>query len=122
LTDVLGACREAYGRMAVSSEYGDPDDPEDVERLAAMSPYQLVRDGAAYPAVYVDCGDTDPRCPAWHGRKLAARVQEATASGRPVFLRVWASVGHGLATSKDTEIAQNTGWLAFLLDQLGLEG
>jgi len=118
--DVIGACRESYGRMAVSEEFGDPDDPVDVRRLASFSPYHLVTDGTAYPAVYLDVGDTDPRCQPWHGRKFAARLQAATTSGLPVLLRVWRNVGHGWATAKDVEVAQHTQWLAFVMDQLGM--
>jgi prolyl oligopeptidase len=120
LLDVLGACREPYGRAAVAEEFGDPDDPDDVARLATFSPYHLVRDGTAYPAVYLDVGATDPRCPPWHGRKLAARLQEASAGDEPILLRIWENVGHGWATARDTEIAQNTAWLAFVLDRVGL--
>lgn len=120
ILDLLGACREPYGRAAVAAEIADPDDPDDVARLATISPYHLVEDGTAYPAVYLDVGATDVRCPAWHGRKFAARLQEATASDRPVLLRVWADVGHGWATARDLEVRQHTAWLAFVLDQLGL--
>jgi len=118
--DVLGACREPFGRAAVVDELGDPDDADDAARLATFSPYQLVRDGTAYPAVYLDVGATDPRCPPWHGRKFAARLQEASSSEQPIFLRVWDNVGHGGATAKDAEIAQSTAWLAFVIDQLGM--
>jgi prolyl oligopeptidase len=120
LLDVLGACREPYGRAAIAEEFGDPDVREDVENLASFSPYQLIEDGVAYPAVYLDVGDTDPRCPAWHGRKFAARLQEATSSGRPVLLRVWENVGHGWATAKDVEVEEWSSWLAFVIDQLGM--
>jgi prolyl oligopeptidase len=120
ILDLIGACRSNYGRAAVAMELGDPDDPADVERLGTISPYQLVRDGTPYPAVFLDVGATDPRCPPWHGRKLAARLQEATSSGRPVLIRVWENTGHGEATDRHTEVAQETAWLAFTMEQLGL--
>jgi prolyl oligopeptidase len=118
--DILGSLRGTYGVFVVSRELGDPEDPDAVKRIASYSPYQLVRDGTPYPAVYLDAGDTDPRCPAWHGRKFAARLQEATSSGKPVLLRVWPNVGHGSATARDVELAQHTAWLAFVMDQLGM--
>jgi prolyl oligopeptidase len=126
ILDLVGACRDPYGRAAVAEELADPDDPADVAGLAAISPYHLVRDGTAYPAVYLDVGDTDARCPAWHGRKFAARLQEASAGrtgragDRPIFLRVWENAGHGWATPKDVEVSEHTAWLAFVIDQLGL--
>jgi len=120
LLDLFAWYREPFGRAGVAEELGDPHDPEEVARLASFSPYQLVEDGTAYPAVYVDVGATDPRCPPGHGRKFAARLQEATSSERPILLRVWDNVGHGGATAKDTEVAQSTAWLAFVIGELGL--
>jgi prolyl oligopeptidase len=120
--DLLGGCREPYLRWCFQSELGDPGDPDDIAHFAALSPYQAVVDGTAYPAVYIDAGATDPRVPAWQARKFAARLQEATTSNHPVFLRVWEHAGHGQATAADIGLAQTTGWLAFLIDQLGLGG
>jgi prolyl oligopeptidase len=118
--DVIGACREVYGRYAVIIEFGDPDNPDDVRRLAGYSPYHNVVEGTPYPAVYIDAGDTDPRCPPWHARKLAAALQAATSSDRPILLRVWENVGHGWATAKDVEVQEFTQMLAFLMDQLAM--
>jgi prolyl oligopeptidase len=118
--DLLGSCREPYGRVSVSPELGDPDSPDGVVRLAAISPYQLIEDGIAYPAVFIDAGATDPRCPPYNSRKFAARLQEANASEHPILLRVWDDVGHGGATSGERALAQNTAWLAFVMDQLGM--
>jgi prolyl oligopeptidase len=120
--DLVGACRHPYGRAAIAADIADPGDPEDVACLAAISPYHLVEDGVAYPAVFLDVGATDARCPAWHGRKFAARLQAATSSDRPVLLRVWDDVGHGWATPREVEVRQHTAWLAFVLDRLGLGG
>jgi prolyl oligopeptidase len=117
--DLIGACRGSYGKDVVAMEWGDPDDPDDVPRIASISPYQRVEDGTAYPAVFLDIGGSDPRSPAWHGRKFGARLQEATASDRPIFIRVWDDVGHGHATAKDAAVTQATAWLAFVIDQLG---
>jgi prolyl oligopeptidase len=118
--DLVGSCREPYGWSSVFPELGDPSDPDGVARLAAISPYHLVEDGTAYPAVFIDTGATDPRCSPRNGRKFAARLQEANASEHPIFLRVWDNVGHGAATTKEREIEQNTAWLAFVMDQLGM--
>ena len=41
----------------------------------------------------IDCGANDPRCPPWHGRKLAARMQAAGSGALPVLLRVRAGAG-----------------------------
>jgi len=49
---------------------------------------------------------------------VAARLQKATKSERPVLLRL-ESTGH-LAGSLDQTVDETTDWHAFLLDQLGL--
>jgi prolyl oligopeptidase len=118
--DLIGALRGHYGFVACAAEFCDPREPEEIRRMARFSPYQLVRDGTAYPAVFVVAGDTDPRCPPWHARKFAARLQAATSSDAPVLLHVFENEGHGWATDKDVAIDQATEWLAFVMQQLGL--
>ncbi|MFC9249779.1 prolyl oligopeptidase family serine peptidase [Amycolatopsis thailandensis] len=120
LLDLIGACRDGYGRFAISREFGDPDDAEEVRRLAGFSPYQLISDGTAYPAVFIDAGDTDPRCPPWHARKFAARLQAATASDKPVLCRIWRDVGHGWATDREIAVTENAETLAFAMKVIGM--
>jgi prolyl oligopeptidase len=120
LLDVIGACRDGYGNWVVRLEFGDPDDPDEVRRMAGFSPYHLVEDGVAYPPVFLDSGDTDPRCPPWHARKFAARLQAATTGPAPVLLRIWRNVGHGWATDKEVALTENTEWLAFAMKVLGM--
>ncbi|WP_158895740.1 prolyl oligopeptidase family serine peptidase [Amycolatopsis anabasis] len=118
--DLIGACRDGYGRFVVNTEFARIDDPDEVRRLAGFSPYHLVRDGVGYPAVFVEAGDTDPRCPPWHARKFAARLQAATTGGSPVFVRIWRDSGHGWATDKEVLLTQETEWLAFVAKTLGM--
>lgn len=121
ILDPIGACRDStYGRMAVVMELADPDDAADVRRLGTISPYHLIRDGVKYPAVFIDAGDTDPRCAPWHARKFAARLQAATGGESPVLLHIWENAGHGLATDKRIAIAEQTEWIAFTLRHLGV--
>jgi prolyl oligopeptidase len=122
MLDLIGACREPYGRMCVSMEYADITNPDEVRRLVGFSPYHLIRDGVIYPAVFLDCGATDPRCPPWHARKFAARLQRASPQGgAPVLLHVWENAGHGWATDPRVTIEQYSEWLAFVCIQLGIE-
>jgi prolyl oligopeptidase len=117
--DLIGHNRYPYGRM-MFEELVDVEDSEDVRRLATFSPYHLVREGVAYPAVFLEAGDTDPRAPAWHARKFAARLQRASSGAAPVLLHVWENVGHGFATDRNIAVLQNAEWLAFTLQQLGV--
>ncbi|MER8671464.1 prolyl oligopeptidase family serine peptidase [Mesorhizobium sp. M1156] len=83
----------------------------------AYSPYHLVEDGVAYPALLLVCGSEDVWCPPWHSRKLAARLQAATASSHPVLLRCWEGAGHIDPVSDPQQVAE---WLAFLMAELGM--
>jgi prolyl oligopeptidase len=119
--DLIGACRNAYGRSSTAIDRAtNTEDPEQARRLASISPYHLVRDGIRYPAVFVDAGDTDPRCPPHDSRKFAARLQRATAGDAPILVHVWEDVGHGWATAADIAVTQHTEWLAFALRHLGV--
>ncbi|MGH8211042.1 MAG: prolyl oligopeptidase family serine peptidase [Steroidobacteraceae bacterium] len=120
ILDLIGSARTPYGLYVGALNYGDLNDAKEVRRVAGFSPYQLVTDGTVYPAVYIDAGDTDPRCPPWHARKFAARLQAAQAGEAPILLHVWEKVGHGWATARDVQIEESTEWLAFAMQCLGL--
>ncbi|MEV4107804.1 prolyl oligopeptidase family serine peptidase [Nonomuraea sp. NPDC049695] len=117
--DLMRVARDPVGAAATIPEYGNPADPADASVLMAYSPYHNVRSGTAYPAILLEAGANDPRCPAWHSRKFAARTQAATTGSHPVLLRVWSDAGHG-GTSWSTVVAQQTDWLAFVMRELGL--
>jgi prolyl oligopeptidase len=77
-------------------EFGSVKTQEGFEDLYAMSPYAHVREGVKYPAVLVTTAINDNRVEPWLPAKFAARLQAATASGRPVLLRVDYDSGHGV--------------------------
>lgn len=118
ITDVLGRVRDPV-TMVSSLDYGDPADPAMAEVINSWSPYQNIRDSIAYPALLIDCGANDPRCPPWHGRKFAARVQQATTGDLPVLLRVRADAGHG-SVGRTQKERMSADILAFFAHQLGL--
>ena len=101
-----------------TTEFGTVEDPEIFAALLAYSPYHNVVDGSYYPAVLLTAGENDSRVEAWHAKKMTARLQAATSSGRPVLLRL-ESTGH-LSGSLDQSIDEATDLHAFLFDQLGL--
>ncbi|MFD0476934.1 prolyl oligopeptidase family serine peptidase [Nonomuraea thailandensis] len=115
--DLMRVARDPVGTAATLPEYGNPNDPADAPVLMAYSPYHHVRPGTPYPAILLDAGANDPRCPVWHSRKFAARAQAATTSAHPVLLRVWPGAGHGGATWT-TIVEQQAYWLAFVMREL----
>jgi prolyl oligopeptidase len=90
--------------------------------LLAMSTYHHLRDGVKYPAVLVTTGINEPRLEAWQAAKMAARLQAATASGRPVLLRVEFDAGHGVGSTRQQRNEELADTLAFLLWQSGVNG
>ncbi|HEY7155421.1 MAG TPA: prolyl oligopeptidase family serine peptidase [Gemmataceae bacterium] len=103
------------------TEYGTVKDRKQFEALYAYSPYHRVKDGTAYPAVLLLTGENDPRVDPANSRKMAARLQAASASRRPVLLRVSFDSGHGIGTSLKERIAQEADVYAFLFAQLGMK-
>lgn len=101
-------------------EFGAAEDPDDFAALFRYSPYQRVRDGAAYPATMIISGDADQNCNSLHARKMTARLQAANASDRPIFLDYSRFRGHSPVLPLSERIEALTDRLAFLADQLGL--
>lgn len=104
----------------VAEEFGTVQDREQFEALFAYSPYHHVRDGIAYPATLLTGGEFDPRVDAYHAKKMAARLQAATASTQPILLRI-DSGGHGIGSSLDETIAKLTDTYTFIFDGLGID-
>ena len=100
------------------SEYGSADNPAQFKYLAAYSPYHNVKPGAKYPAVLLMTGDGDTRVAPLHARKMAARLQAATASDRPVLLRYDTQAGHSGGMPISKRIDQLTDAEEFLMWQL----
>jgi len=94
LLDMLRYHRFLLARLWIP-EYGDPENPEHFRWLRAYSPYHRVADGVAYPAVLLVTAESDTRVDPMHARKMTARLQAASSSGRPVLLRLETRAGHG---------------------------
>ena len=117
--DMVRVERDPNGAFNVT-EFGSVRDPSQFRALFAYSPYHHVRDGVTYPAVLLTTGEHDGRVNPAHSRKMAARLQAASAPGRPVLLRVSARSGHGMGSSRSEVIAEQTDVWAFLFEQLGM--
>lgn len=100
-------------------EMGDVKTEAGVKQLLAMSSYHNVASGTAYPATMVITGLNDNRVEPWMSFKMAARLQEATTSGKPVLLRVDEQAGHGMTSTTQQRNAMLADMLAFHLWQTG---
>jgi prolyl oligopeptidase len=102
-------------------EFGSVATKPGFNALLAMSAYHQVRDGEKYPAVLLSHGINDHRVEPWMSAKMTARLQAATASARPVLLRIDYAAGHGASfgATKEQALAQLADQWSFLLWQFG---
>ena len=87
--------------------------------LYAMGAYQHIVDGTRYPAVIFATGANDPRVAPWHMMKMAARVQAASTSGKPVLLRIDYDAGHGIGSNRSQHEMELADLWGFTLGQMG---
>jgi prolyl oligopeptidase len=112
-----------YQKFLVAStwvpEYGSSDDAGQFKYIYAYSPYQHVKPGTNYPAVLMVSGDNDTRVDPLHARKMAALLQTATASSRPVLLDYDTKCGHSGGRPLAKQIEDLVDELGFVLWQTG---
>ncbi len=101
-------------------EYGSSEDPNQFEYLHAYSPYHHVKQGTKYAAVLFVSGDGDTRVDPLHARKMAALLQWATGSERPVLLHYDTKSGHSGGRPLPKQIEESTDEMSFLFWQLGV--
>ncbi|MBP7659272.1 MAG: prolyl oligopeptidase family serine peptidase [Burkholderiaceae bacterium] len=103
-------------------EFGSKRTEPGFRALLAMSTYHQIRDGTPYPAVMLTHGVNDPRVEVWHSTKTAARLMAASASARPVLLRLDFDAGHGIGSTKQQDEQERADMIVFLLWQMGEPG
>ena len=103
-------------------EFGTVKDEKQFQSLLEMDAYHHVKDGVKYPATLLVHGINDPRVAPWMSLKMAARLQAATASGKPVLLRIDYAGGHGVGSTRLQRQEQVADMLAFMLWQFGDAG
>jgi prolyl oligopeptidase len=99
-------------------EYGSSEDPKEFPYIYAYSPYHHVQPGTNYPAVLFFTGDGDTRVDPLHARKMAARVQAAQASDRPILLEYDTRAGHTNAVPVSKQIDELVDQSIFMFWQL----
>lgn len=102
------------------SEYGTAENPDQLRYLYQYSPYHRVVDGAKYPSALFITGDGDTRVAPLHARKMAARLQAATGSDRPILLLYDTKSGHSGGRPLNKIIEEDTDILSYLFWQLGV--
>ena len=103
-------------------EWGRISEESGYRALKGIDSFQAVKSGVAYPAVLLTTGVTDPRVAPFHCAKMAARLQAATSSKKPILLRVDFDAGHGIGSTRAQQDREAADTYAFLLWQTGVKG
>ncbi len=119
LLDMLRYDRFLLAKLWVP-EYGSPDNPEHFEWLLAYSPYHQVEPKTAYPATLLLTADGDSRVDPMHARKMAARLQAATSSDRPILVRIETRAGHGAGKPVTKRVDERLDMMSFLFRELSV--
>jgi prolyl oligopeptidase len=120
LLDMLRYHRFLIARLWIP-EYGSADDPVQFRWLRDYSPYHHVRDGVAYPAVLLATAESDTRVDPMHARKMAARLQAATSTDRPILLRLESRAGHGAGKPLSKVMDELSDSWTFVFSELGVQ-
>jgi prolyl oligopeptidase len=99
-------------------EFGTVKDSVQCMGLYEMDAFQHVVPGTKYPAVLCVGGMNDPRVIVWQPGKLAAALQSASTSGRPVLMQVNYDNGH-FTEDKKVAFRNFANMYAFALWQAG---
>nr|WP_243455938.1 prolyl oligopeptidase family serine peptidase [Sphingosinicella sp. BN140058] len=97
-------------------EYGDPDKPEDWAFLSAYSPYQNLKPGVKYPAVFFYSSTKDDRVHPGHARKMAARLGEY---GNRFYFHEYLEGGHSVGADHAEDAKRAALLMAYLKRELG---
>ncbi len=103
------------------SDYGSPENPEELRALYAYSPYHNLKPGTAYPATLITTADHDDRVVPAHSFKFAAALQSAQGGEEPILIRIETRAGHGAGKPTSKQIDAAADELAFLIEALGVE-
>jgi prolyl oligopeptidase len=103
-------------------EFGSVQTEQGFRDLLAMDAFHKIKPDVKYPAVMLTHGINDPRVEPWLSAKMTARLQDATASSKPVLLRIDYDGGHGVGNSRTQLNEEFADMFAFLFEQLGNSG
>ncbi|KAG6888631.1 hypothetical protein C0995_006875 [Termitomyces sp. Mi166 len=118
--DLLKFSKFTIGR-AWTSDYGDPDSPEDFDFIYPLSPLHNVPTDRVLPPTLLLTADHDDRVVPMHSFKLAATLQHTLPHNpHPLLLRVDKKAGHGAGKSTEKRIKEAADKWGFVAQSLGL--
>ena len=121
---VLNILRFEYstGGKTQAADFGTLDNINDFFSMMESDGLLHIQKGVSYPAMLVVTGWDDQRVSSWQSAKFAASAQNATASGKPILLKVNFNGGHGGdMTSRQAALREQATKYAFILWQCGFD-
>src|SRR5262245_15606204 len=110
---------ELKGRGFDVPEFGTVKELSHFKAMYAYSPFHRVADQTPYPSVLFITGENDGRVDPSDTWKMAARLQAATSSKRPILLWTSENAGHQIGAGE--ALSQRADIFAFLFHELGVE-
>jgi prolyl oligopeptidase len=105
-----------------TSDYGSPENPDELKALYAYSPYHNLKPGTAYPPTLITTADHDDRVVPAHSFKFAAAIQHANAGPNPTLIRIETRAGHGGGKPVSKKIDEAADEMSFLFYALSGSG
>ncbi len=102
-----------------TTEYGSAENAKDYPYILKYSPYQNVKAGTKYPAIFFFTGDGDTRVDPMNARKMTPLMQSASSSGRPILLHYSVKGGHSAGISQTQLVQDYADEMAFLWTETG---
>jgi len=101
-------------------EWGNPSDLQYYDYMLSYSPYDQI-EAKAYPAMFVGTGLHDSQVQYFEPTKYVARLRAMKTDGNPLVYRVNMEAGHGGKSGRFEQYRSRAEYMAFMLDQLGVE-
>jgi prolyl oligopeptidase len=102
-----------------TTEYGSAENAKDYPYILKYSPYQNVKAGTRYPAIFFFTGDGDTRVDPMNARKMTPLMQTSTSSGRPILLHYSLKGGHSAGVSQTQLVQDYADEMSFLWTETG---
>ncbi|NIJ67445.1 oligopeptidase B [Sphingomonas leidyi] len=100
-------------------EWGNPAEKRYYDYMLSYSPYDNVA-ARAYPAMYVSTGLWDSQVQYYEPAKWVARLRAKKTDANPLVFRINMEAGHGGKSGRFERYRQQSEYLGFVMDRLGV--
>ncbi len=113
VVDMIRFPKYGYARNWIN-EFGDPNDPNQIDSILRYSPYHNIDSNKVYPPVIIQAGENDQTATPFHAYKLTAALQHTNGIENPVFLQVAWGAGHSIGKDRESSDKAKAKALSFI--------